>query len=300
MGWIAAIEDYERFLRLEKSLSVNSVAAYRRDVQLLREFADEKLGKEPESLTSDDLLLFLEHIRELGLNHRSRARILSGVKGFFKYLMLEEAIDVDPSQQVEGPKMSRKLPEVLSVEEIDLMEASFDLSKPEGQRNKAIIETLYSCGLRVSELINLRITDLNFEQGFIRVVGKGDKERLIPIGKKAIKEINLYMPDRNSLPRIEKTSENILFLNRRGKGLTRVMVFTIVKNAARDAGVKKEISPHTLRHSFATHLVEGGADIRIVQEMLGHESILTTEIYTHLDRQYLRDTIMKFHPRRSK
>lgn len=300
MGWIAAIEDYERFLRLEKSLSVNSVAAYRRDVQLLREFADEKLGKEPESLTSDDLLLFLEHIRELGLNHRSRARILSGVKGFFKYLMLEEAIDVDPSQQVEGPKMSRKLPEVLSVEEIDLMEASFDLSKPEGQRNKAIIETLYSCGLRVSELINLRITDLNFEQGFIRVVGKGDKERLIPIGKKAIKEINLYMPDRNSLPRIEKSSENILFLNRRGKGLTRVMVFTIVKNAARDAGVKKEISPHTLRHSFATHLVEGGADIRIVQEMLGHESILTTEIYTHLDRQYLRDTIMKFHPRRSK
>jgi integrase/recombinase XerD len=196
--------------------------------------------------------------------------------------------------------MSRKLPEVLSVEEIDLMEASFDLSKPEGQRNKAIIETLYSCGLRVSELINLRITDLNFEQGFIRVVGKGDKERLIPIGKKAIKEINLYMPDRNSLPRIEKSSENILFLNRRGKGLTRVMVFTIVKNAARDAGVKKEISPHTLRHSFATHLVEGGADIRIVQEMLGHESILTTEIYTHLDRQYLRDTIMKFHPRRSK
>ena len=289
MGWIAAIEDYERFLRLEKSLSENSVAAYRRDVQLLREFADEKLGKEPESLTSDDLLLFLEHIRELGLNHRSRARILSGVKGFFKYLMLEEAIDVDPSQQVEGPKMSRKLPEVLSVEEIDLMEASFDLSKPEGQRNKAIIETLYSCGLRVSELINLRITDLNFEQGFIRVVGKGDKERLIPIGKKAIKEINLYMPDRNSLPRIEKTSENILFLNRRGKGLTRVMVFTIVKNAARDAGVKKEISPHTLRHSFATHLVEGGADIRIVQEMLGHESILTTEIYTHLDSVQLKE-----------
>lgn len=300
MGWGAAIEDYERFLRLEKSLSENSVEAYRRDVKLLWEFADEKLGKEPESLTSDDISLFLDHISKHGFNHRSRARILSGIKGFFKYLMLEEAIDVDPSQQVEGPKMSRKLPEVLSVEEIDLMESSFDLSKPEGQRNKAIIETLYSCGLRVSELINLRITDLNFEQGFIRVVGKGDKERLIPIGKKAIKEINLYMPDRNSLPRIEKSSENILFLNCRGKGLTRVMVFTIVKNAAKDAGVKKEISPHTLRHSFATHLVEGGADIRIVQEMLGHESILTTEIYTHLDRQYLRDTIMKFHPRRSK
>jgi integrase/recombinase XerD len=300
MGWVAAIEDYVRFLRLEKSLSENSVEAYQRDVKLLSEFADEKLGKEPESLTSNDLSLFLEYIRENGFNHRSQARILSGVKGFFKYLMLEEVIDLDPSHQIEGPKMTRKLPDVLSVEDIDSMESTFDLSKPEGQRNKTIIETLYSCGLRVSELVNLKLTDLNFEQGYIRVTGKGDKERLVPIGKKAIKEINLYMPDRNSLPKIDKASENVLFLNRRGRKLTREMIFTIVKKAAKDAGIKKVISPHTLRHSFATHLVEGGADIRVVQEMLGHESILTTEIYTHLDRQYLRDTIIRLHPRSSK
>lgn len=297
MGWNTAIEDYERFLRLEKSLSQNSVSAYIHDVSLLAKFADETLGKEPETLISSDISLFLEYIKEKGLNHRSQARILSGVKGLFKYLMIEEAIDVDPTMQIEGPKMTRKLPDVLSVEEIDSIEASFDLSKPEGQRNKAIIETLYSCGLRVSELVNLRITDLNFEQGFIKVTGKGDKERLVPIGQKAIKEINLYKPDRNSLPSIEKGSENILFLNRRGKKLTREMIFTIVKNAAKKSGITKNISPHTLRHSFATHLIEGGADIRVVQEMLGHESILTTEIYTHLDRQFLKETILRFHPR---
>ena len=297
MGWISAIEDYERFLRLEKSLSKNSVNAYIHDVTILAKFADEVVGKEPESIDSNDMSLFLEHIKDKGLNHRSQARILSGVKGLFKYLMIEEAIDVDPTMQIEGPKMTRKLPDVLSVEEIDAIEATFDLSKPEGQRNKAIIETLYSCGLRVSELVNLRITDLNFEQGFIKVTGKGDKERLVPIGQKAIKEINLYKPDRNSLPSIQKGSENILFLNRRGKKLTREMIFTIVKNAAQKAGITKNISPHTLRHSFATHLIEGGADIRVVQEMLGHESILTTEIYTHLDRHFLKETILRFHPR---
>jgi integrase/recombinase XerD len=193
--------------------------------------------------------------------------------------------------------MTRKLPDVLSIEEIDSMLSTFDLSKPEGQRNKAIIETLYSCGLRVSELVGLRITDLHFDEGFVKVLGKGDKERLVPIGQKAIKEIKLYMPDRHSLPKIDKSSENILFLNRRGKKLTREMIFTIVKTSAGNAGIKKTISPHTLRHSFATHLVEGGADIRVVQEMLGHESILTTEIYTHLDREYLKDTIVRFHPR---
>ncbi len=297
MGWISAIEDYERFLRLEKSLSKNSVNAYIHDVTILAKFADEVVGKEPESIDSNDMSLFLEHIKDKGLNHRSQARILSGVKGLFKYLMIEEAIDVDPTMQIEGPKMTRKLPDVLSVEEIDAIEATFDLSKPEGQRNKAIIETLYSCGLRVSELVNLRITDLNFEQGFIKVTGKGDKERLVPIGQKAIKEINLYKPDRNSLSSIQKGSENILFLNRRGKKLTREMIFTIVKNAAQKAGITKNISPHTLRHSFATHLIEGGADIRVVQEMLGHESILTTEIYTHLDRHFLKETILRFHPR---
>jgi integrase/recombinase XerD len=297
MGWQLAIEDYVRFLRLEKSLAENSVNAYLRDVKVLRVFAEDNLGKEPESINTDDISLFLEYIQGHNYNHRSQARILSGVKGFYKYLMVEEVIDIDPTTQVEGPKMTRKLPEVLSIEEIDSMLATFDLSKPEGQRNKAILETLYSCGLRVSELVNLRITDLFFEQGFVKVKGKGDKERLVPIGQKAIKEIELYMPDRHSLPKIEKTSENILFLNRRGRKLTREMIFTIVKKAAKDSAIKKSISPHTLRHSFATHLIEGGADIRVVQEMLGHESILTTEIYTHLDRQYLKDTILRFHPR---
>ncbi len=300
MSWLNAIDDYTRFLRLEKSLSDNSIQAYKRDVKVLSRFAEEKLSKQPDELTSEDISQFLEFIHESGFNHRSQARILSGVKGFFKYLILEEVIDQDPSTLIEGPKMTRKLPDILSVEEIDAMEATFDLSKPEGQRNKAIIETLYSCGLRVSELVNFRLTDINFDQGFIRVVGKGDKERMVPIGHKATKEIKLYMPDRHSLPKIDKASENIVFLNRRGRKLTREMIFTIVKNAAKDAGITKSISPHTLRHSFATHLVEGGCDIRVVQEMLGHESILTTEIYTHLDRQYLRDTIIRFHPRSGK
>ncbi|MDD2277484.1 MAG: site-specific tyrosine recombinase XerD [Bacteroidales bacterium] len=300
MGWEHAINDYIRFLRLEKSLAENSVSAYVRDVKVLRSFAEDNLGKEPESLNADDMSLFLEFIQEKNYGHRSQARILSGVKGFYKYLMVEEVIDVDPTELIEGPKMTRKLPEFLSITEIDLIIASFDLSKPEGQRNRAIIETLYSCGLRVSELVNLRITDLFFNDELIKVLGKGDKERLVPIGKKAIKEINLYFHSRNGLKKIHKKSENILFLNRNGGKLTREMIFTIVKRAAQAAGIKKTISPHTLRHSFATHLVEGGADIRVVQEMLGHESILTTEIYTHLDRQYLKDTILMYHPRKGK
>ncbi len=300
MSWEHAIEDYVRFLRLEKSLADNSISAYLRDMQVLRTFAEDRLGKEPETLSADDISLFLEYIQERNYNPRSQARILSGVKGFYKYLMVEEVIDIDPTELISGPKMTRKLPEFLTVDEIDSMIATFDLSKAEGQRNKAILETLYSCGLRVSELVNLRLTDLHFDEGFVKVLGKGDKERLVPIGQKAIKEIKMYMPDRHSLPKIDKSSENIVFLNRRGKKLTREMIFTIVKNAASDAGIKKTISPHTLRHSFATHLVEGGADIRVVQEMLGHESIVTTEIYTHLDREYLKDTIYRFHPRTEK
>lgn len=297
MGWQHAIDDYVRFLRLEKSLAENSVSAYVRDVKVLRDFA-ENLGKEPESLNTEDISSFLEYIQSQNYNHRSQARILSGVKGFYKYMLVEEIIDIDPTSLVEGPKMTRKLPEVLSIAEIDSMLSTFDLTKAEGQRNKAILESLYSCGLRVSELVSLKLTDLSFDQGFIKVKGKGDKERLVPIGKKAIKEIELYLSDRRLLPSIEKTSENILFLNRRGRKLTREMIFTIVKKAAKDAGINKTISPHTFRHSFATHLVEGGADIRVVQEMLGHESILTTEIYTHLDRQYLKETILRFHPRK--
>lgn len=300
MGWEHAITDYIRFLRFEKSLAENSVSAYVRDVNALKGFAEDSLGKEPESLNADDISLFLEFVQGKGYNHRSQARMLSGVKGFYKYMMVEEVIDVDPTELVEGPKMTRKLPEFLSIEEIDLLIASFDLSKPEGQRNRAIIETLYSCGLRVSELVNLKITNLFFNDELIKVLGKGDKERLVPIGKKAIKEINLYFHDRNLLKKISKKSENILFLNRNGGKLTREMIFLIVKKAAQVAGIKKAISPHTLRHSFATHLVEGGADIRVVQEMLGHESILTTEIYTHLDRQYLRETILMYHPRKEK
>lgn len=297
MGWKAAIEDYINFIRVEKSLSVNSVSAYTHDVEMLMEFGD-SIGVEPENITMHHIQEFLNHVDEIGLNKRTQARILSGIRGFYKYLMIEEVIDQDPTELIEGPKIGRKLPEVLSISEIDAIEASFDLSKPEGQRNKSMIETLYSCGLRVSELTNLKLTDLFFDQGFIRVIGKGNKERLVPIGDKAIKEINFYLSQRNSVSyKIDRGSENIIFLNRRGKKLTREMVFTIIKKHAALAGIKKSISPHTLRHSFATHLVEGGADLRAVQEMLGHESIQTTEIYTHMDKEFLRDTILRFHPR---
>jgi len=300
MGWKAAIDDYINFIRIEKSLSGNSVSAYQHDVEMLIQFAESK-GKEPESITMNDIQEFLGFIQEIGLNKRSQARILSGIRGFYKYLMVEEVIEVDPTSLIEGPKVGRKLPEVLTVEEIDALEATFDLSKPDGQRNKAIIETLYSCGLRVSELVDLQLTNLFFDQGFIRVIGKGNKERLVPIGDKAIKEIKLYTEIRNGVSqKIVKDYENIVFLNRRGQNLTREMIFTIIKKQAIIAGIKKKISPHTFRHSFATHLVEGGADLRAVQEMLGHESILTTEIYTHLDREFLRDTILRFHPRSDK
>lgn len=296
MGWSNAIDDYINFLRLEKSLSENSIAAYRADMDKLSKFAEGK-GVEPESIRRNDLEEFLAQLHDLGLNKRSQSRILSGVRGFFKYLLLEEVIDTDPTELIDSPKLGRKLPEVLSVAEIDALESAIDLSKPDGHRNKAIIETLYSCGLRVSELVSLRLTDLFFTDGFIRVIGKGDKERLVPIGSKAINDINAYLAQRNSIDsRIDPDSRNIVFLNRWGRRLTREMVFTIIKKYAALAGIKKNISPHTLRHSFATHLIEGGADLRAVQEMLGHESIQTTEIYTHLDNQYLRETIMMFHP----
>jgi len=298
MGWSAAIDDYISFLRAEKSLSENSVSAYRTDMEKLRVYAD-SIGVEPESITHDHLQNFLAYLHDLGLNKRSQSRILSGVRGFYKYLLIEEVIDSDPTELIESPKIGRKLPEFLTITEIDAMQAAIDLSKSDGHRNKAIIETLYSCGLRVSELVNLKLTELFFEDGYIRVIGKGNKERLVPIGHKAIRDINQYLQQRNDVnSRIDEEYKNIVFLNRWGRQLTREMVFTIIKKYAKLAGITKNISPHTLRHSFATHLVEGGADLRAVQEMLGHESIQTTEIYTHLDREYLRETILKFHPRK--
>ncbi|MCD4833956.1 MAG: site-specific tyrosine recombinase XerD [Bacteroidales bacterium] len=298
MNWENSIIQFRNFLKLEKSLSDNSITAYETDIRKFVTYLEIKeLNISPINVKLQDLKKFIEWINELELNARSQARIISGLKAFFKYLILEDIIETDPSSLLESPRLGRKLPEVLSIEEIDRIIAAIDLSKPEGQRNKAIIETLYSCGLRVSELINLKITNLYFNDGFIRVVGKGDKERLVPIGQKAMKEIKYYFQDRNLQANIDKSSQNIVFLNRRGKQITRVMIFTIIKNLAKKAEIKKNISPHTFRHSFASHLIDGGADLRAVQEMLGHESIITTEIYTHLDREYLRDAIIRFHPR---
>jgi len=296
--WNKSIHNFEIFLKLEKSLSPNSVSAYIHDIHMLTQYLDSAhIKKEPAKIELSDLQKFVQWISELGVTPRTQARVISGIKAFFIYLMIEEVIEVNPTTLLETPKIGKKLPVVLSVEEIDRLLAAIDLSKPEGQRNKAMLETLYSCGLRVSELINLKISNVYPDLGFIRVVGKGNKERLIPISHKALKEINLYYQDRCRLPNIENSDGNIVFLNRRGKRLTRVMIFTIVKDLANKIQLKKKISPHTFRHSFATHLVEGGADLRAVQEMLGHESILTTEIYTHLDSEYLRDTIIRFHPR---
>lgn len=292
------ISDFRSFLELEKSLTDNSVKAYIADIEKLDNFLslyyiDIKLQK----IDLPHLKEFIEYLNSFGISPRSQARIISGVRAFFKFLLIEEYIDKDPSLLLELPLIGKKLPVFLSIEEIDKIESVIDLSKPEGHRNKAIIETLYSCGLRVSELINLKLTDLYFDQGFIRVIGKGEKERLVPISNKAIKEINYYLIEYRNGQNIQSGNENILFLNRRGKKLTREMIFTIVKALAKKADLKKSISPHTFRHSFATHLVDGGADLRAVQEMLGHESIITTEIYTHLSNDYLKQTIIDFHPR---
>ncbi len=298
MDWKSHISGFKSFLKLEKSLSDNSIEAYVNDLSKLISFLEiRQYNIAPEEVSLFHLEEFIQWINELGLSSRSQARIISGIKAFYKYLLLEDIVETDPTTLLDTPKIGRKLPEVLSVEEIDKLMDAIDLSKPEGQRNKAMIEVLYSCGLRVSELIGLKLSNIYFDQGFIRIIGKGNKERLVPLSSKAIHEIELYLPDRNSLSFISRESEDILFLNRRGRKLTRVMVFTIVRELAVKSGIKKKISPHTFRHSFATHLIDGGADLRAVQEMLGHESILTTEIYTHLDRQYLRDAIIRFHPR---
>ncbi|HBL77589.1 MAG: site-specific tyrosine recombinase XerD [Bacteroidetes bacterium GWF2_42_66] len=298
MKWEDSKKGFESFLRLEKSLSANSVAAYINDINKLMMFLDENYKKlPPEKVKLEHLKSFVENINERGVSPRTQARTISGIKSFFKFLLMEGKIVADPTSLLESPKIGRKLPDVLSMEEIDMLIDAIELNKAEGQRNKAILETLYSCGLRVSELVNLKVTNLFFDQGFIKVEGKADKERLVPISEKAIEEISLYLANYRKTLKINKESENILFLNRRGKKLSRVMIFTIIKGLAEKVGLDKKISPHTFRHSFATHLINGGADLRAVQEMLGHESILTTEIYTHLDRNYLKKTMNKFHPR---
>lgn len=298
MDWNDYIRDFRTFLTLEKSLSGNSIEAYNTDILKLVQYLEYKsLDISPEQITPEHLTGLLQWINELGASARTQARVLSGIKAFYRFLLIEDKIIKDPTELLETPRIGRKLPEVLSVEEIDKLISGIDLSKSEGHRNRAILEVLYSCGLRVSELTELRISNIFPEKGFIRVIGKGNKERLVPIGGKAIREINNYLPERNALQDVRKDSRDILFLNRRGNKLTRVMIFTIIKNLATQTGIKKHVSPHTFRHSFATHLIEGGADLRAVQEMLGHESILTTEIYTHLDREYLRNTIISFHPR---
>jgi len=295
--WDPYKKGYKAWLQLEKSLSENSVEAYLRDIDKLTDFLQATGSmKTPDAIELKDLRTFLQWIGQLGLEATSQARIISGIRSFYKYCYIEQIVKKDPTTLLESPKLKRALPDVLSFEEIEAIIGQIDLSKPEGGRNKAILETMYSCGLRVSEVVNLRISGLYLDVGFIRVVGKGDKERLVPIGSDAIKYIRIYQQDiRVHIP-LKPGNEDILFLNRRGNKLSRQMIFLLLKDLVIQAGIKKNISPHTFRHSFATHLVEGGADLRAVQEMLGHESITTTEIYTHLDREYLRETLHRFHP----
>lgn len=295
-NWERYIKDFVSFLKIEKGLAENSIFAYQNDVAKLYDFATARKIAVTE-LTYNDLKEFVAELYDLRLSARSQARIISGVKQFFGFLLIEDVLNDDPSELLEMPRIGRKLPEVLTIEEIDQLIAAIDLSKAEGHRNRAIIETLYSCGLRVSELVGLKFGDLYFEEGFIRVIGKGNKERLVPVSPSVEKEIGIYNDHVRRHQVIKPGNEQIVFLNRRGAQLTRVMIFTIIKDLANSIGLTKSISPHTFRHSFATHMIEGGANLRAVQEMLGHESITTTEIYTHLDQRFLRDAIITFHPR---
>jgi len=298
LDWRSAIKGFQSYLKLEKSLSGNSIEAYSRDIEKLHQFADrEGFTCSPEKITLADLRLFIVWAAELGMIPSSQARIMSGIKAFYKYLLMEDLIKSDPSELLESPKIQRKLPDTLSIEDINKLIDAIDLSKPEGGRNKAILEVLYGCGLRVSELTELKLSNLYLDIEFIKVTGKGSKERLVPIGGSAIKALKIWIENIRVHVPIKKGEEDLVFLNRRGARLSRVYIFMIIKQLAQLTGINKTISPHTFRHSFATHLVEGGADLRAVQEMLGHESITTTEIYTHLDREYLKGTIIQFHPR---
>ena len=289
------IDKYKTWLRLEKSLSANSIEAYLTDLDKLIRFVESE-GKDFATIPYQDLQQFVAQLRDIGIHPRSQARIISGIKSFYRFLLLDEYITADPTELLESPKIGLKLPEVLTVNEINDILDTIDLSLPEGQRNRAMLEVLYSCGLRVSELISLRYSDVYFDEGFIRVEGKGSKQRLVPISETAIREIKNYLLDRNLMV-VKKGFEDILFLSRRGTALSRIMVFHIIKQQTEMAGVHKNVSPHTFRHSFATHLLEGGANLRAIQEMLGHEKITTTEIYTHIDRQFLRKEILEHHPR---
>ena len=295
---ISLVHSYQSHLLLEKSLSHNSVEAYMDDLNKLINYLN-GIGTHPQDVVLEDLQSMVFSLHEMGINPRSQARIVSGVKSFYRFLVLEDLIKIDPTELLESPKIGLKLPEFLSVEEINQIIFTIDLSQAEGRRNRAILETLYSCGLRVSELTGLRFFDLYLEEGFIKVEGKGSKQRLVPISQTAIKEIELYLIDRN-LIKVKKGFEDVLFLSRRGTALSRIMIFHIIKVHAELAGITKTVSPHTFRHSFATHLLEGGANLRAIQQMLGHEKITTTEIYTHLDRDFLRSEILEHHPRNKK
>ena len=298
MNWQQAIDAFQDYLKLERSMSKNTLDAYLSDVNKLSQYlALNQSSQLPHQLNGQDIEQFLAYLYDLNVAPHTQARILSGIKAFYKFLLLQNELEQDPTQLISSPKLSRKLPDVLTVNEIEKMCEAIDHSTPEGMRNRSIIETLYSSGLRVSELTDLTINNLYFDIGFIKVLGKGNKQRFVPIGSAAIKHLNLYLDHVRSQQKIAKGNENFVYLNRRGKQLTRVMIYTIVKKLAAAAGIQKKVSPHTFRHSFATHLVEGGADLRAVQEMLGHESITTTEIYTHMDMTYLKQVITEYHPR---
>ena len=296
MSWEKSIIEFKSYLKIERSLSDNTIDSYLRDVRKLSDFSQEKNLNELQ-ITRTEVKEFIADINKEGISARSQSRIISGIKAFYKYLILEDYLKVNPTELIETPKIGVKLPDTLSVLEIDSLISAIDLSHPQGERNRAILEVLYSCGLRVSELTNLKLSNIRFKEGYVKVLGKGNKERFAPIGGVAIKFLKIYLKEIRIHQDIKKGSEDIVFLNRRGKQLTRVMIFTIIKDLATKIGMKKKISPHTFRHSFATHLIEGGADLRAIQEMLGHESITTTELYTHLDREYLREAIIQFHPR---
>jgi integrase/recombinase XerD len=298
LNWDSYIRQFGQYLKLERSLSQNSIDAYVRDVEKLKQFMELSGAKaSPLQLSSKELQKFIHYINELGMGAHSQARILSGLKAFYKYLAYEDLIDNNPAALLEGPRLGRKLPDTLAYTEMVRLFDAIDLSSPEGGRNRAMLETLYSSGLRVSELVELKRTNIYFDIGFLRVIGKGNKERLVPIGRDALKYLKIYMDEIRVHVPVQKGFDSYAFLNRRGRKLSRVMVFLVIKELAAKIGLKKSISPHTFRHSFATHLIEGGADLRAVQEMLGHESITTTEIYTHLDRDYLRQVVQEFHPR---